>query len=267
MANAELNAKREQALKMTRGATRKISRLKNTVGVEVSGTQFDPRKPPKLVGRYTSKQLDAYMARVAQFTNRGTQFVPDAHKRPIPAGEMKGYDKAWAEHNRQAQAELDPLKNVKLPGRPETVAQRRAQMIENRSRMAGNPSVNDPYAPRHRTSREFANREAVKKLTRDEKRKSQPGWDQKELKRQIGEFSQMTDFTGDTDLANAVKQLTPAQFKALWNATDFATAVSTQYELARLAVAGKDKPSHQKLQEDAFADARRLVQWARKLQL
>lgn len=252
---------------MTGRSTRKISRLKTKVGVEVAGSEFDPRKPAKLINRYTSRQLDAYMARVSQFNNRGTQFVPDAHKRPIPASEFKELTTVQTANRRRAQAELDPLRDIKLPGRPETVGQRRAQMVENRSRMAGNPSVNDPYDPRVHKPGEPASRKKVKELLKDAKRKQSPGWDQRELKRQIGEFGQIVDYTGDTELADAVKKLTPAQFKALWNSTDFATAVSTQYELARLAVAGKDKPQHAKLNEDAFADARRLVDWAKNLKL
>lgn len=266
MANSELNDKRSQAIKLTRGATRKISRLKTKVDVIVAGTTYDPRKPAKLVQRYTGKQLDAYIARVSQFNNRGTQFVPDAHHRPIPASEWRDYKQAENAHRAKAQAEFDRIKDIKLPGRPETVGQRRDQMRSDR-KTAGNPSVTDPFDPKQRESKQVASRTALKKLTKDEKRKSARGWDDRELKRQIGEFTQIATTTGDKALQDAVKKLTPGQFKALWTGTGFATAISTQYELARLRIAGKDRPEDEELQEDAFADARRLVEWARTLNL
>lgn len=267
MANRELAEKRAQALQLTGRATRKISRLKTKVGVEVAGSEFDVRKPPKNIKRYTSKQLDAYMARLSQFNNRGTQFVPDAKKRPIPASEFKEYKQAENAHRAHAQAELNPIRDIKLPGRKETVGQRRGQMIENRRRMAGNPSVNDPYDPPVRQSTNIANRKALKKLTKDEKRKSERGWDQRELKRQIGEYAQIVDAAGDAGGSLSIKELTPGQFKALWNGTEFATEVSTRYEIHQLLVAGKDRPEHQKILDDAFANAKRLVQWAKGLDL
>lgn len=267
MANQELNDKRSQALKLTRGATRKISRLKTKVDVIVGGSQYDPRKPAKLVARYTGKQLDAYIARVSQFNNRATQFVPDAHHRPIPASEWKEYKRAEAAHRRHAQAELDKVRDVKLPGRKETVGQRRGQMVENRRRMAGNPSVNDPYDPPARDSTGIKDRKALKKLTKDEKRKSTKGWDDRELKRQIGEYDQIVRSAGDAGGALSVKHLTPGQFKALWNATNFADQVSTRYELAQLWIAGKDRPEDREIVDNAFADAKRLIDWAAKLDL
>jgi hypothetical protein len=133
--------------------------------------------------------------------------------------------------------------------------------------MAGNPAVNDPYDPRERESTDIASRKALKTLTRDEKRKAQPGWDNKELKRQIGEYGRIVEAAGDAAGALSIKELTPGQFKALWNATSFATEVSTRYEIHQLMTAGKDKPSHAKLLDDAFANAKRLVDWAKTLKL
>ena len=267
MANRELADKRAQALHLTKRATHKISRLKTKVDVIVAGSEFDPRKPPKLVARYTTKQLEAYINRVAQFNNRATQFVPDAHRRPIPAAEFKELHVAELAHQKRAHQELNKVKDIKLPGRPETVGQRRAQMVENRRRMAGNPSVNDPYDPPVRDSKQIANRKALKKLTQDAKKKAQKGWDDKELKRQIGEFQQIIDRVGDAGGMFSIKELTPGQFKALWNSTPFADAMATRYEVAQLMIAGKDKPSHQRIEENAFSDAKRLIDWAKTLNL
>lgn len=268
MANRELEAKRSQALHLTRRATHKISRLKNLDGdryVNVAGTGFDPRRNPKLIRRYTSAQLDAYIQRATQFVDRSTQFVPDAQHRPIPAAEFKPLHVQQVKNFQQAQAKLAKVGDTPLPGGTETIRQRRDKMRADR-RLAGNPSVNDPYEPKVNKSTDIADRKAIKTLLKDAQRRSGKGWDDKQLKRQIGEFAQMVDRIGDADLAASVKKLSAAQFRTLWNDTGFALAVSTQYEIVRTdLISEEDKPWHIQIIHDAFADARRLVDWAGKL--
>jgi ribosome-binding protein aMBF1 (putative translation factor) len=265
MASEELSAKRSQALHLTRRATHKISRLKNSADVIIAGSQFDYRKPPKLIKRYTEKQLDAYIARQTQFVDRSTQFVPDAQHRPIPAAEFKPLHLAQQKRYELAQAKLNTVGDTLLPGGTETIEERRAKMRADR-KLAGNPSVTDPYEPVVNKSTDIANREAIKTLTKEARQKSSKGWDNKELKRQIGEFSQMVNRIGDADLAAAVKKLSKAQFRTLWNDTAFATAVSTQYEIVRTdLISEEDKPWHIQVIHDAFTDARRLVDWAQNL--
>lgn len=266
MANQELADKRAQALHLTRRASHKISRLKTKVDVIVGGSEYDPRKSSKLVQRYTSKQLDAYIARVSQFNARSTQFVPDAHKRPIPASEFKEYKQAEQRHHARVQQQLDKIKNIKLPGRPETIGQRRDQRRADR-KMAGNPSTNDPYAPPVRDSKQVKDRKALKKLTQDEKRRAAKGWDDKEMKRQIGQFEQITAGTGDKQALLDVKALTPGQFRALWTGTNFVEEMSTKYEVAQLVIAGRDRPADRQIVDDAFASAKALIEWAKKLDL
>ena len=126
--------------------------------------------------------------------------------------------------------------------------------------------MNDPYEPKVNKSTDIADRKAIKTLLKDAQRRSGKGWDDKQLKRQIGEFAQMVDRIGDADLAASVKKLSAAQFRTLWNDTGFALAVSTQYEIVRTdLISEEDKPWHIQIIHDAFADARRLVDWAGKL--
>ena len=265
MATNDLAAKRSQALHLTKRATHKISRLKSARDVIVAGSEYDPRKNKKLIARYTEKQLDAYIARANQFVDRSTQFVPDAHRRPIPAQEFKALHIAQQKHHDRMQAQLDAKRNTPTASGTETIGQRRDKMRSDR-KMAGNPSVNDPYDPKVNKSSDIASRGAVKKLLKDAEQKLTKGWDNKELKRQIGEFSKMVDRIGDADLAASVGRLSPAQFRSLWNDEGFAAAVSSQYEIVRTTlVAEEDKPWHVQIISDAFADARRMVDWAGKL--
>jgi len=275
MASNELNALRSQALHLTKRATHKISRLKNLPdnrNVIVAGSEFDTRRNAKQLGRMNSRQLQAYIARQTQFVDRGTQFVPDAQHRPIPAAEFKPLEYWQGVRRQRAQAKLNTVGDTLLPGsydakgnlKPgtETIKERRAKMRSDR-KLAGNPSVNDPYEPKVNKSTDIANRKAIKALVKEARQQSTAGWDNKELKRQIGEFSQMVNRIGDADLAAAVKKLSAGQFRTLWNDTPFAVAVSTQYEIVRTdLISEEDKPWHMQVIHDAFADARRLVDWA-----
>lgn len=267
MANPYRDDQLAQALKMSRGATRKISRLKSKVDVYVAGTEYDPRKSPKQLRRYTTAQLEAYNRRVAQFNDRGTQFVPDAKHRPIPAAEFKDYKTAELARRKHVLDQYNKVKDIPLPGGHETIGQRRDKMRSDR-KMAGNPSVNDPYSPPVRSSKNIADRAALKALTRDEKKKSKKGWDDKELKRQIGEFDRMLATIGDADLAAKVSKLTAGQFRSLWNDTNFATAVSQEYFIYKQGLVDEnDKPWYQQLIHDSFQDAHRLADWAKNLDL
>jgi len=272
MANPYRDDLLAQALKGSRGATRKISRLKNKVDVYVAGTEFDPRKSPKQLRRYTTKQLEAYNNRVAQFNDRSTQFVPDAHHRPIPAAEFKPLQVAQLERRRHASDQLERKRNILLPGvvdrngkmQPgtETIGERRDKMRSDR-KMAGNPSVNDPYDPKVNKSTDLEGRASIKELTKQAKKQSTKGWDDKELKRQIGEFEQILKRIQDAELAAKVKQMTPGQFKALWNDTGFANDVSQEYEVFRSKVIDEDDKSwYGQLIRDSFQDAHRKADWA-----
>jgi hypothetical protein len=263
----ELAEKRAQALHLQRRVNHKISRLRTKQDVEVAGSQYDPRRPVRNIKRYTQKQLDALIARQTQFVDRTTQFVGDAYRRPIPVSEFKQLHVAELARHKQAQEVYKKHKDIPLPGGHETIGERRDKMRADR-KMAGNPSVTDPYDPPVRKPNQIANRKALKKLTKEAQQKAKKGWDDKELKRQIGEFSKMVDRIGDADLAASVKKLTPGQFRTLWNDTNFATAVSSQYEITRSdLISEQDKPWHIQIIHDAFTDARRLVDWAKKLKL
>lgn len=262
MASNELNALRSQALHLTKRSTHKISRLKSKQDVIVARSEYDPRRNPKLVRRYNTRQLEAYIRRQEQFLDRATQFVPDAKRRPIPAAEFKQLQVAQTERWKYAQAQLDKKRDTPTASGTETIGQRRDKIRSDR-RLAGNPSVTDPYDPKRNKSTDIADRKAVKALVKQAKEQTGPGWDNKELKRQIGEFTQMVNRIGDADLAGMVKKLSAAQFRSLWNDEGFAAAVSTQYEIVRTTlISEEDKPWHVQVISDAFADARRMVEWA-----
>jgi len=271
MANQELISKRQQVAYLTKRANHKISRLRKAADVEVAGSEYDPRKPKATVNRLNSRQLDAQIARLSQFNDRSTQFVGDIKRRPIPAAEWHDYKRAEKAHRDHMLDRYNRIKDITLPGQDgrsghETIAQRRDKMRSDR-RLAGNPTVNDPFDPPVRDHRNIKDRAALKTLLKDEKAKSKPGWDNKELKRQIGEFDKMIARVGDTKLAAKIAAMGPQKFFVLWNGTGFANAVATEYEQMMLLLRGKEQPYHEQLVRDAFQDAHRLVDWAENLEL
>ena len=255
-----------QATNLQRGATRKISRLKTKVDVVVAGTEYDVRKAPRTIKRLTTRQLEVHISRLQQFNSRATQFVPDAHRRPIPAAEFKEYKTAEKMAVKNAQDVFNSVKDIVTSSGTETIGQRRDKMRSDR-KLAGNPTVNDPYSPRVRDSKNIANRKALKKLTKDEKRRAEKGWADKELNRQIGEFGKIMGQIGDPKMEDAVRSLTPGQFRVLWNDSNFPTALTQKYEINQMLVAGKDKPWFAEVLENAFADIWKEIDWAKKLDL
>jgi hypothetical protein len=266
MANQELNAKREQVAYLTKRANHKISRLRRSADVEVAGSQYDVRKPKAVVNRLTSRQLDAQIARLSQFNDRSTQFVGDIKKRPIPASEWRDYKRAETTFAKHMDAQYSKIKDLVLPGQEgskgyETIDQRRARSVSDR-RLAGNPTVQDPFGPPVRLPGTITSRQALKALTKDLKNKNRPGWDNKELARQIGEAKQILDRIGDKTLADKVAKMTAQQFSTLWNATPFSGALGTEYEQVMAMLKGDNHDYDEKLVADAFQDAHRFADWA-----
>ena len=90
-----LQAKRAEALKLERQASKKIQQIaagrydplgsrsllhginNGRYGVDISGTKYDPRKSERLVKRYTGKQLDAHIERLKGFMTPTIGFYRD----------------------------------------------------------------------------------------------------------------------------------------------------------------------------------------------
>ena len=146
-----LSEKRSALRAMEVKSRRKMSRNRSK-GVELKGSRHDPTMGAD-VGRLSSRQIDARMARNERFLSRKNQFVGVTKSgEPIPASKWRGYKRAEKIHNRVIAGEYDQVKNLKLPGSIDSVDDRHNRMRTKRP----NLPVNDNYsAPRDAKPNQF----------------------------------------------------------------------------------------------------------------
>lgn len=264
---SELASLRAQVLKRQRDVGRKVSRL-GRQGVDVGGTNFDPRRAPENVNRYSERQLRAQLGRLDRFMDRKTQFVGDAKRRPIPRAEWEPFARVQNQYRKFVAARDAGIKDARLPW-GETVADRQETLTDRsrrRNTRKNNPSARRTHDFIERKPEHIADRNALKTLTRDLKKRMTPKWDREQREKNRDELRQIFEgFNGskDFDLERDIAALSNRQFDLLWGDTPFATAASLIYEQIQKMLAGKDAASAQEIIDANAAEAKRLVEWVK----
>lgn len=262
---SELNDLRDEVARLRRAATRKISRIKQTHGAQVSGTEFDPRRETKAPTKYTAKQLAAYKSTLANFVSRSTQFVPDASKQPIPRAEFERYKAREARYRETAGSVFERVKNDKLPS-GETVAERVEKMRPLHKAMH-NTAVNSMFDPVTRDSESIVSRKALDKLSRSIDTAASPAAIRRKILDARRQLAQMMDTLNMPEVHDLTKKLTNDQFVALWNYTNFATAISLNYENAKKMLSPKEESwGHEQIRQQ-MGDALEMITWASQRQV
>lgn len=260
---SELNELRSEVARLRRAATRKISRIKTTHGAQVSGTEFDPRRPTGVPTHYTQKQLAAYKERLQQFLSRSNQFVPDASRQPIPRAEFREYKQQEAKYRETAGSVYERIKRTELPS-GETIESRLARMTPMHKVMHGAPA-NSIFDPLTRESMDIVNRKALQKLTRSLKRGSTPEGIRRKVKDARQQLSDMLNTINSPELNEAVKKLSNNQFIALWNYTVFTAAISLTYANMKKMLTGEEESwAHDQVRQQ-MESAMEMVDWARRI--
>lgn len=267
MASAEeLRALRAMANRRHRAATNKISRLKNDVGVNVSGTDVDPRRTRANIKNYTEKQLRSYINQLDNFVSRRTQFVPDAKRRPIPASQWREYQRLEKQYNEKISAQFARYRDVDLGPSGMTVGQR-MEMMTPRFPYMQDRAVNTPYTPLNRRSSNIGSQRALQRLTKDMRARLEEGHSSRELQAGREQFEKMAELLDAPGLTRRVRNLSDSQFEALWKFTGFGTAISLGYDINQQLLAGNEKRWHGQVLESSMSAANELVKWAESLDL
>jgi len=266
MAKQDIESLRAQARARHKAATRKVSRLRTQKGVELTGTKIDPRRDPHLLKRYTTRQLKAYIAQLDSFVDRKTQFVGDARKRPLNPATWGEYAQLEKQYNAKVRAEFDRIAGLKLPHGDQTIGERMAMMTPTH-RAAYDPAVNAPYSPPTRKPKNMASDRALRRLTADMRDRLSPSRQRRDTARDRDAFGKMAELINQPDLVKAVKGLSDAQFRVMWNYTGFATDISLSYEASKSMLTEKERPWHSEAMAIAVKDAHALIKWAKSLDL
>lgn len=247
---------------MHRNATRKMARIKRTVGAEVAGSQFDPRKDAGKISGMRRRDLESYSRQLQQFNSRRTQFEAGARGAPLPRQKFRGYKASEQAAIRVAESKLAPLKNERLPGPgTETIGQRQAKI------RTGHPTaMNMGYIPPERKAFNIKDVAALDALTKANKKRTTKKWAREEHKRAQSEFLKMVEVFKDDKLNSDVMKLTYGQFDVLWNFTRFADAMSLSYHHIKQKYTAKQEIPESVL-KDQVTEAKTLIDWVKKFKI
>ena len=272
--DAELQALRIELLKRQRAAGDKISKNRRQRGVEIAGTEFDPRVSRETVSRMTKASLQKRLDIVNKFVHRSNQFVAGAQGAPLPRAQ---YNEAKRLVER-AQAKRDDWHkatgNLILPGGRETVGQRRAKM-GGKHRKGGGMANAPEMLPTNFDDMKFVSAKGLKTFMSNIKRANQTGHKLGSVNKWREQFAQMTDVIGGQRgeaLRAKALSLTDKQFALLWHDTAFSTAVSIEYEMALQSLkVGKDGQQisavKSQILDESAKKADELVKWAKTQKL
>lgn len=262
--DSELQQLRSLAARRHRAVGQKISRLKSKAGVELAGTEFDPRRPLTRVKRYNKKQLTRYIARLDAFADRRVQYVRGAGGRPISADSWKRYQAIQSKLAKRNEEVYQRFANIETPhGR--TVAERVEGIRATHFKPGKSLAVNDPLQIKTRSPRSITSEASIKMLSDSLEKSLRGDIIAREVKRGRREFDQMMDSLGEEGLRKRVKALSPERFFVLWQFTDFASKLSLEYELIQKGLTKSfiDQSSR----DENLAESHRFVDWAENLSL
>ena len=274
MGNEELSRLRAIAKAKHKRASAKVSRIRNSANpVEIAGSKYDPRREISKIDRYNSRQLSVYIKKLETFNSRTTQFVGDSKYRPIPKSKWDVYKKAEAEMNKRKEQAFNAIKHLRMPPVDKHTPGTTIEEFEKRTRPVNmsmlNPAVNNAYHQVNRRSRSVPSEKALRKLIRNVKQ----SYTTRDIRRRVSEGKdvarRMLDIVGDSDLRDALDNLTDKQFNTLWTYSGkFAANLSLQYELAKHQLTDKDSLENDAtslISKQAHSETKKLAKWAKTL--
>lgn len=258
-----INDKRAEALRKLQSVQRKVARLRREKGVEINGTQFDVRVPREKLKRYNSKQLDAFISRANQFTNRRTQFAALAKGVPVPSAKANQLLRKEARLNAKHEAIMGSIGKIQAPFSGMSIAER--EQMRPTVRAGGEPFARtfEPVQTRLENVRSI---QALDKLMQQRDRQLSPTYARKRVNSARDELDKMLTRTGQEFFKARVKALTDEQFFAMWEYGPTAGEVSLVYEIMKAQQEqGVYGDADQQMYEDLSYEINEAISWAEEL--
>lgn len=260
--NSELEAHRALVRKRVQDVNRKIRRLEKE-GVNLAGTEFDPRRPQAPIHKYNTSQLVAYKRKLDNFQSRKTQFVGDTHARPIPIAEWRGYLRPQRAATKFAQRIQETLNSIFVEPTGLTIGQREAAMRDTLFPRTANSASNNPLQVIQRIPKQIESRKALERLTKDMQRKVGQASIDEFVKRSRVEARSLMKYR--VGLAERFDQLTDKQFHIIWAYSGVAMELSQDYENIMNARNGDEKRPDKETYDSNNESINQLLDWAVKI--
>jgi hypothetical protein len=266
--NSDIERLRADVRKAHRSTTNKISRLKRINDVEVSGTAIDPRRNPKVIGRYTRAQLLAYQAQLQAFNSRRTQYLRGARGTIVSKELFSEFERTKRRVNERNEREFARIAGIQLPRSAQTIEQRLRMLVKPAGYLGVDLPATRPFDIIGRSNpRGLMGDKGVRTQIAAMQSRLDPNWIHRKVERDRESFKKMAQIINKPALATAVDKLSSAQFNVLWNYTDFSNSVSLHYENMKSMLQGRDEAWYDQIGGEVVDEAHALIEWASSLNL
>lgn len=265
MASQSLEQLRREVRARHAAATKKVSRIRRSSGIELAGTKHDVRRDAKNIGRYNRAQLTTYLRELNTFQQRSTSFVAGAEGAVFTRQQAARFEDAKRRINlradfhakRRGETFIDPL--------GKTINERRADRATSNFRRVGGDSTPHVFGRTERDIRNIRSPEKLDEIIRGMERKLSGSYVKSHMRMQREQFRQMGEAIGiDPDYLKLSKRLTDEQFSIFWNETNAAELMGSSYwtttnveESRRRALSGMLEVNNTEVQS--------LIDWASRL--
>ena len=264
---SELQQLRQQVRLEHRRATAKASRLRAR-GVEVGGTNYDPRRDLSNVKRYTKKQLETYSSQLRNFNSRQTTYYAGSEGAILPGDKVRELRQAESRLKRKADREYKKVADIALPNVRLTVAQADKKFRPTDTVSAGGQATRRPLDFQRRKLSNIPNVRALEELTRFTETKLNRNYVKSKLDDQRAQFMDMLTTIGHVESVNAARELNDYQFNILFNYnTDHLNEISMEYEYIMLRARGQEEEFQTQIHDSGTAERiANAVKWAGTLE-
>lgn len=264
MADSELDRLRDEVIRRRRAATKKISRMRRSKGVDISGTNLDPRRSIKTIGHYNRKQLNAYLRVINNFQSRKVGFVAGVEGTPIPKSQWEHYKRLERQYNAIGDRHISRIGDIQVPTTGLTIKERDATVRPDSKRAQGEVS-HRPFSRVDRNPNNVNGTDALNRLTKDLQKKLDKKFLPKELRKARKQVKDMLNTIGNNEYIKDVKDLSDYQFDILWNYTPFANNTSLAYTVIKMKATGSKDKWYSSVVEDQSSDIGEFLKWAKTL--
>lgn len=254
---------RRLALQRHKAATRKISRLKTTNGVMVSGSEYDPRTDYGHIRTASPKELRSLIRQLNKFNDRKTQFVPDAQNKPLPRAVWEQVKKAEQRYNSFVETYYSDFKDIHIGPTGQTVDQRMHAITPLHAHM-GQRTTDNPYKQANRQSTSIYGESGARKLIAHLNKMATRKHINEALNAHRAGVMKMLDQVGNIELQQKVAKLTNKQWAVLWKYTPFASNIKNPYSHYKDSQAGNKSIANSESVQNDLNIAQEYVDWAIK---
>jgi hypothetical protein len=216
MASKEVENLRAEYNKVRRNVGSKISRVKKSTGAEISGTEYDPRKPPGAEKRMNRVQLQSAINKMREFNRPLNKFVSLQGGTPVPARMVAPFVRKVNELNSRRQKFAEKLDEKPFPGAAKTPKEFQAQYAKGKGADGGFSGLFDEVSD---DVSGITSLKALKRLESHVDKQLKPDQFKDNLDKGKAQMGHMLDIVGQHENADMLRELSDYQFAMLWYGT------------------------------------------------